>query len=413
MPNLMEVVDSRTQLSTAAKSMRVCLIKSDLKISAAASNAARSKRYFLVRFPVRKLPLLAIDASAEKGKAIVIDANSRRVRATNSGYVPRVVILCGLDTLRTLKTTDKNFCNVWVGEKALKKLHISAEDCIGSNALQSKLQRCISDKYKKAKADGSYSPTPWIEEIFPFDNYFVFRYDGENYRQTFSLDKKTQEPSLVGEPVKAIIKYVPAISAASLADVLYPDTYLDRTTMQELTLDRVNQSGPTLGRINYNPPFVPDGTYYPVGSELSQPELKTMLNVHEALSIFLTVLKDGMKGPLQQMFQPVTIPTDKFLINACREAEIAAKEAHRKINVHDFVNWQHNTLTKKGTPTKYGLAASAYAYIGDRYDISTWHLRADSPEEIKKSIHKVMECSGIPESKRPTIKLKLKAMLKR
>jgi hypothetical protein len=297
-------------------------------------------------------------------------------------------------------------------------MHILAEDCIGSNALQTKLNRLIVEKCKNQKNQkssdngGNYVSGPWIEEVFPFDNYFAFRYDGETFRQKFAIDEKTQEPSLVGEPTKAIIKYVAQnVSAASLADMLYNDTYYDRTMNQELTLDRVNYSGPTLGRMGYNPPIVPDGTYYPLGSELSRPELKTMLNVHEALAIYLSILKSGMKGPLQQMFQPVVIPTDKFLISASREAEIAAREAHRKININDFINWQHHVLTQTKTQTKYGLAASAYAYIGDRGDISTWHLRADSEESIRKSLLKVMNCSGIPDDKKQAIRLKLKALL--
>jgi hypothetical protein len=285
--------------------------------------------------------------------------------------------------------------------------------------LQSKLQRCISDKYKNQKSskatngESSYSPSPWIEEVYPFDKYFVFRYDGETYKQVFTLDKKTQEPTMVGEPVKALIKYVAAsINATSLADNLYGDSYFERTMTQELMFDQVNVSSPALGAIAYVPPIVPDGTYYPAGSELARPELRTMLNVREALAIFLSILKNGMKGPLQNMFSPVAIQTDKFLMNACREAEVAAKTMNRVIDVRDFVNWQHTTLSKRETQTKYGLTAGAYAYVGSPGDISTWHLKCNSAEAIKKSLVKVMHCEGIPDSKKTAIRLKLKALQK-
>jgi hypothetical protein len=417
MPNLAETVSTNQLAESNSKALRVCLTKHDLSVSASAERVSKSERFYLVKMPIRKLPLISIESSAAVG-AIVIDTNGSRRKATGSGFVPKVIVLKGLRSLQAAKAAEKMFCNVWVGEKALRRLHISAEDAIGSNVLQTKLQRLISDKNKKSMkaSGGSYTPSPWVEAIYPSDNYFVYRYDGDTYRQAYNLDKKTGDPTLSGGPVKAIVKNLPQVSAASLADLLYGDTYIDKTMNQELTLDRVNMSGPTLGRVNYPSHMVPcgaDGIYYPAGSELSRPELRTMLNVREALSIFLNVLKDGMKGPLEHSFSPVAIPTDKFLMNACREAEIVAREAHRKIDPVDFVNWQHDTLTKKGTQTKYGITASGYAYVGDPGDISTWHLKALTPDHVKKSLKLVMSCTGIPESKKLAIQAKLKAMLKK
>jgi hypothetical protein len=300
----------------------------------------------------------------------------------------------------------------------LKKLNISAADSIGANALQGKVQRLISDKYKnqkssKASDNVSYSPSPWVVELYPFDSYFVFSYDGDNYRQSYTLNKNTQEPVLDGEAVRVVTEYVPAVSATSLADSLYGDTFLEKTMNQEMTLDKVNYSSPALGALAYQSPIVPDGTYYPAGSELARPELRTMLNVREALSIFLTLLKDGMKGPMQNSFSPVVIPTDRFLMNACSEAEIAIKESRRKVNTLDFVNWQHNTLSQIKTQTKYGMLASAYGYVGDPTDISTWHLLANSEKTIRHSLKHVMCCDGVPDKKKVAIREKLKVMLKK
>jgi hypothetical protein len=138
-----------------------------------------------------------------------------------------------------------------------------------------------------------------------------------------------------------------------------------------------------------------------------------MLNVREALAIFLNLLKSGMKGPMTHSWSPVMIATDRFLINACSEAEVAAKMAHKKIDTLAFVRWQHDTLTQKGPPTKYGLYASAYAYVGDSKDISTWFLQSDTKDEVKKSLRLVMQCEGVPDRKKEAIKLKLQAIKKK
>jgi hypothetical protein len=243
----------------------------------------------------------------------------------------------------------------------------------------------------------------------------VFEYDGDVYKQIYALNEKTQEPTLTGEPAMVHVEYVPdAVSAASLADVLYGQTYLDRTMNQETTLDFMNVSSPALGSYASRPQIVPDGTFINPNSELGRPELKTMLNVREALSIFLNMLKSGMDRPQQNSFAPVSgIPSGRMFANASREAEIAAKEAHRKINVSKFIRWQHDELSQEGPHKKYGLVASAYSYVGDPNDISTWFLRADSKEEIKNALRHVIHCEGIPEKRRETIKLKLQAMYKR
>jgi hypothetical protein len=266
MANLAETVNTQSQLAGVKKVVKVCLTKTDLRLSAAAEKSCQSKRFYLVKLPIRKLPLFAVEASSGSNM-IVVDVNSKRKKATASGFTPKVVLLKGLQTLQAEKAADKMFCSAWVGEKALKKLRISAEDAIGANEMQTKLQRLISAKYKNMKASkatsdsASYSPSPWISEVYPFDLNFIFNYDGETYRQNFTLDNKTHEPSLIGEPVEIFVKYAPqAINAGSLADVLYADTYLDRTMSQEMLFDKINNSSPALGAIAYNPPIVPDGT---------------------------------------------------------------------------------------------------------------------------------------------------------
>src|SRR6185312_13978840 len=340
MPNLSQTINSNAALTSKKKGIRVGLTKEDLNLSASAESVCKSSKFYQVRIPVRKLPMLSAEASVDSG-AIVIDVNAKRRKAHPVGFVPKVILLKGLKSLQAAKASNKDFCTVWAGERALKKLRISAEDAIGANALQNKLQRLITDKYRnqkssKAADNVSYSPSPWIRELYPFDNYFVFDYDGDTYRQTFILNKETQEPELTGEPVEAIVQYIPAVTAASLADSLYGDTFIEKTMSQEMTLDKINVSSPALGSMAYTPQVVPDGTYYPSGSELARPELRTMLNVKEALAIFLNLLKDGMKGPMQNSFAPIGVPTDKFLMNACREAEIAAKESRKRIDTMAF-----------------------------------------------------------------------------
>ena len=85
----------------------------------------------------------------------------------------------------------------------------SATD-MGENDLRNGLQEALKDKLGGSSMNSpcSVGPSPWIQEIFPLSNYFVYSSDGKSYRQNYKL--KGTDVVLSGEPVKVKMAYVKA-----------------------------------------------------------------------------------------------------------------------------------------------------------------------------------------------------------
>ncbi len=140
----------------------------------------------------------------------------------------------------------------------------------------------------------------------------------------------------------------------------------------------------------------PDFTDYgALGSELNNPtQFMSMLNIHEALSMYLNNLKNGIWKPVSSQW--ATVPLS--LKDATNEAGLIAKEKGVFASVStfsplDFVKWQKHVLE---SPVKFKhvgkerLSASKFAFVGDSDDPSTWLFRADSKEAIQASAKEVV-----------------------
>lgn len=129
------------------------------------------------------------------------------------------------------------------------------------------------------------------------------------------------------------------------------------------------------------------------GSELNNPQFMSMLNIEEALSMYLGNLKNGIWKPISSQW--AVVPPS--LTNATNEAGLIAK--NKKLQAFsplDFVYWQQSVLE---APVKHKhidgqrLTASRFAFVGDTDDPSTWLFRADSKEAIAKSENDLKACA--------------------
>lgn len=175
-------------------------------------------------------------------------------------------------------------------------------------------------------------------------------------------------------------------------------------------------NGPALGSFNLpttmknTSPFFPDFVDYgPAGSELNNPQFMSMLNIEEALSMYLSNLKNGIWKPVSSQW--ATIPPS--LVNATKEASIIVKEKKLAASFApiDFVLWQETQL-KAPVKHKYDgnikLSASKFAFVGDTDDPSTWLFRADSLDAIKASASQLKDCKYLSKQTKMAIIAELK-----
>jgi hypothetical protein len=258
--------------------------------------------------------------------AIVIAKNEARlgfVAATS--YCPSGVVVAGAITRSRL--LDAGIVRSWAYVEA-GALEINADDEIGCNELMEKLRQLINKKVVGPAQSSSISREyPWIIEVYPFENYFIYSYAGKKYRQSFSLDAVRRDVALVGSEQQVYEKFVTA--GESKEEMPYSDTGA--------------RKGPyTKGNLQS---FTTGGSK----SELVTSTIRTWANVNAAVSAYLTYLRGQNRKPMVPAFDPARIA-----VTPAYQAMMA-----RGIDAYDFAEW---TAAQAGD--KAGKA------VGGRFSLS-------------------------------------------
>jgi len=193
----------------------------------------------------------------------------------------------------------------------------------------------------------------------------------------------------------------------------------------KLKLPKVEANLGTVAKLGYNPsPGSPNGVFnlptnnmkrgaFPdatdfgaPGSELNNPgQFMSMLNIEEALAMYLHSLKEGIWKPISSQW--AVVPPS--LVDATNEAGLIAKDKSALVKAAgvetfaplDFVYWQQQML---GQPVKHKyvgtqkLTASKFAFVGESDDPSTWLFRADSTSAIQASIGEIKACKYLSKA---------------
>jgi hypothetical protein len=321
MSNLAETL--RTQSKVIEKFARSA---EDLGLNAAVRERwLSSEEFLLMRVPITKLSTNygEICASGETPRGlIVIDANKNKVGSSAGGFIPPAIVVAGTDIVRFAKNKDACYLNCWVGTKSMKALGLTvhADHMVGTNELNKSLNNLLKAKNSKGYA--------YIVEIYPFEGYFIYSYDGDQYRQAFSCDNISRKVALEGSPVKVFTQYktaseltnqVSAGAGAVLGDqeehtTGYPD-YTDIRKRRELA----------------------DSTHFgPSNSFLNNPQMYEDSDVEDALDVYLHQLKEGIWKPVSSQWAPVPQP---YIAITNRMKACAQKYKLKSFIPQDFVSW--------------------------------------------------------------------------
>jgi hypothetical protein len=302
---------------------------------------------------------------------IVIVSNPTRmgyVEATR--YYPRALVAAG--NRRRSVLLENCVVRSWAYVEA-GTLEINADDEIGCSELMGKLDSLLLVRLFGSDSGLPGQQWPSIVEVYPFENYFVYSWKGQKYRQAFNLDPVERKVALVGGSVKVLEKFVNAGGDAK--------EFMPRV-----------QTGV---RYAFAPPMAPMQSYTrgARNSELVTQVIRNWANIMEAVSMYLDYIRTSNKQPMRPSFYPNPVAYGTKMQNA-----LGAKG----IDVWDFARWSAAEQEKE-PKTKEGLPPSAYAYVGDRQDLSTWHLPLNTPGRAKNALARINQVKGIPVEKKAAV----------
>ena len=326
------------------------------------------------------------------GAPLIITQNYEKlgyIQATD--YYPSGIIVAGAATRNIL--LNASYTRSWAYVEA-GALEINADDAIGSSELMGKLDALILEKfYGSAKQPVSGQPWPYIQEVYPFENYFIYSMKGQKYRQGFALDPIERKVALRGGSVAVNEKFVDATINA------------DKEVMPRV------QTGV---RYAYAPPKGNSQSMTTGGknSELVTQLIRNWSDIMEAVTMYLNYTRNagqGLKPPMRPSFYPVNLsPANRI---------VAALQA-KGIDVYDFAKWTGLALVEAATKktkqvgTGEHVSKKDFAYApGD--DSSQWKLPIHDASHARNALARINQVKGIPESAKAGVMLKVKHAAKR
>lgn len=334
--------------------------------------------------------------------AIVIEANSGGVgRVESTGYTPRAVVTGG--ARRRERLLDAGIVLSWAYIEA--GLEIKADHEIGSGELMQKLQDLINQKVLGTSGLGlvnvpGATTLPWIVEVYPFENYVIYCYKGQKYRQGFNLDPVERIVGLTGPSTSVEEKFVDKVNA---------EAFMPRVETGVRYAWAPSQSAKS---------FTLGGKH----SELVTQVLRNWTNIVQASQAYLDYIRTSQRRPMQPSFYPVSLSDS---------GKIMDQLAQRGPGVYDFAAWSASVqekepmpkhiekiVTKKirpvkadGTPTKMvdgkPLTRDKFGFAPTN-NPADWKLPLDTPGRAQNALARINQTYGIPGEKKSAVLSKVR-----
>jgi hypothetical protein len=267
------------------------------------------RSYDLVRVHLIKVGCpreLAASKDNSLNMPLVIERNRRHygtIQAT--GYYPKAVVVAG--AYRRSQLLARGVLDAW-GWVERGSLEIQADDAISCGELTEKLNHLLQVKFYGDNRPICGQPWPYICQVYPFENYLIYEFAGQKYRQAYALDAVEREVKLTGDSVKVEEKFVDACGVG-----------LPRT-----------QSGM---RQVCNPLSLAGNhvvSYPHAGADLIRMVIRNTANVDKVVSKLVDAIKFGLYKPMKPDFAPVNLSDDGKILKPLVEARISPA---------DFVVW--------------------------------------------------------------------------
>ena len=182
------------------------------------SDNVKSKEFVLADIPLNSVATLHpvdgkinLKASLDE-EPIVVDVNKQKLGKTSGkkGYLPSVIVIHGSGKHAAYRLKGKSTIKAWVGAEAMVLMGLMADHQFGAQELNDKLAEILREKLVKKTGNKNdlSSSYPWIVEVYPFEDYFIYRFEGKLYKQNYKCDVKKRTCTFDGESEQVVQKYV-------------------------------------------------------------------------------------------------------------------------------------------------------------------------------------------------------------
>lgn len=299
------------------------------------------RRYDLVRVHLVKVGCpreLTAARENRRNMPLVIEKNRRKYGLVQStGYYPEAVVVAG--DYRRGQLMARGVLNDfgWVERGSMK---IQADDAISCGELMEKLSNLLQVKIYGGNKPLTGQPWPYVCQVYPFENYMIYDFAGQKYRQRFALDPIERDVKLDGDPVKVNEKFVNA-SEAGMPRAQTGGHFV--TNPLPLASNQV----PSRGGLN---------------SDLVTMMVRNFSNVNAVVSKMLVAMKTGLYRPLKPDFAPVNLSDSGKILGPLVEAGIAPvdfvcwadKHGEPYMDAHVFSDEKRKKMAKAGTAMSDG-----------------------------------------------------------
>lgn len=175
-----------------------------------------SKTFVLMEVPLNKIAspgrrsdnvalMRRIMAEGVHSTPIVVDLNVHKAgKSAKTGYYPPVIVVDGKERFEAAANNAEEKIQAWVGNLAAERMTIHADHQIGTEELQGLLYEAIKDDLG-LNDKNNYDAGVYIQNCYPLENYCIYKYKGESFRQKYVVDMDEREVTLVGPP-KAVVQ---------------------------------------------------------------------------------------------------------------------------------------------------------------------------------------------------------------
>jgi hypothetical protein len=313
---------------------------------------------------------MAAAAENKLNGPIVIEKNRKHYgEIAATGYYPEAVVVAGAYRRNHLIARGVLDAYAWVERGSMT---INADDAIGCGELTEKLSHLLQVKIYGNNQPIMGQPWPYVVQVYPFENYMIYDFGGQKFRQAFTLDPTGREVALSGDSVKVQEKFVNACGLGM------PRT---QDGMRQVKNPLPLAGNQVVSRGGEN-------------SDLVRMVIRNTANVDKVVSKLLAAIKNGLYKPMQPDFYPVNLSDDGKILGPLVEAGISPVDFIAWADEHggDFMEFRDFSDKTRKKLAKTGAALPNGGFpIQNRQDVKNAVRafgRAKNPAKTKAHIIK-------------------------
>jgi hypothetical protein len=345
--------------------------------------------------PACPYEVASIPSNIAASASIVVTANKAKYGEVSSiGYVPDAIVIAGAK--RRQRILAAGMTKTWAYVQA--GLDINADDEISCSELLDKVHGALSNQLYGSRM----GMTAGIEQVHPFENYMVYAHNGDRFRQAYALDPVRRVVALSGGATRVIQKYADAESSiGAMATGRIADGEISAC------IERMARSQ-TGARYAYAPVIPHDNsvTYGALNSELVTQIIRNFANINKAADDYVAYGKRTTNTePMKPSWSPVQLSYKNGAHKGATPSEFGNVLIARGIDIFSFALWAAQTQMPGKAKLVDGkhLSASAFAYVGDPYEQSTWKLPLAEKQHVVNALAQYEKAEGIPAIKKPEV----------